>query len=124
QQILAAPHLEVSIKRGTPHPRRGKIALHRTTVKNEGKGPVPSGQPITATITLPDGFTDVKASGGSAWKITVDSSSGKVVATYTGPYPIAPGQELPPIEVGGTPSKTEKQVSAKASVSTPNDSSP
>ena len=117
-----APDLAVTITSNTPNPQVGQPLQYTLTVNNTpGAGPVPPGQPITVTFTPPAGLSNVTATDGSDWTLTVDPTTGKVIGTYVGPYPVNPGQTLTPIIITGTPTQPGK-ADASATVSTPNDS--
>ncbi len=92
----------------------GDAVTYTLTVTNEaGGGPVAAGTPITVTDILPKGLLDISATAASGWSFsgpplgfgTLDTNS-PLIATYTGPYPVATGSGLPAITISATVSST------------------
>jgi len=124
QDILGQPDLLTTITNNAPTAQVGQPMSYTMTVSNVGAGPVLLGNPITATFTPPDGMSNVKATDGSDWDLSIDPQTGKVTATYKGPYPVDAGLGLTPITITGTPTKMATGATGTGTVTTPNESNP
>jgi uncharacterized repeat protein (TIGR01451 family) len=95
-------------------------SLNVSNVSNVGS--VALGQSIIVTDTIPAGLTNVIASG-TNWNVT--TTSNQITATYAGPYPVAPGTNMSPINIIGTlTSSAIGNLNNTATVSTPLDNNP
>jgi FG-GAP-like repeat len=82
----------------------GQVVIMVITASNvSATVPVTSQTPVTLTEVIPLGMINVQ-SAGPDWLITSTSNTSPLTikASYTGTYPIAVGQNLPPITIVGT----------------------
>jgi uncharacterized repeat protein (TIGR01451 family) len=98
----------------------GDQITYTATVTNGGDEDVVGNQPITVTITLPDGLSDVTADGGTDWQVSTNGAT--VIANYSGSYPVAAGASPTPITITAT-LQTPSSMSpvSNATVTTPQD---
>ncbi|HLZ56665.1 MAG TPA: choice-of-anchor P family protein, partial [Ktedonosporobacter sp.] len=113
-----ASNLVATLTDDTPNPQVGQPIQYTLQVSDPANGN-PVGRPITEFVTLPAGMTNVSATDGSDWQITVNALTGQVAATYVGPAPVQPGQSLPPIKIISIPTQANPAAVAIAKVSTP-----
>jgi len=122
-----APDLAISKSAGGNTAQVGQASTFTLVVSNVGSAPVIAPNPITVTSILPVGLTNITATGGPSWAVSVGATTSPAVitATYKGPYPVNPGTSLPPITVSGTFTQAAvPSLTCTARVSTPGDTNP
>ncbi len=119
---VSGPDLTVSLGDNTTGCSNiGDQIIYTATVTNAADADViGTGQPITLTISLPDGLSDVTSDGGTDWQITTNGTT--VIASYSGSYPIAAGASPAPVTITAT-MQTPSNMSpvSTATVATPQD---
>ncbi len=86
----------------TPCVNTGDQITYTVKVTNgNGKaGSILEGQSIIATVTLPNGLSNIVPAGGTNWTLT---TNGRILtANYNGSYPVRPGSTLGPIIITAT----------------------
>jgi uncharacterized repeat protein (TIGR01451 family) len=118
----AGPDLAVSLGNDTTRCSNiGDQITYTATVTNAMNADVVgTGQPITLTISLPDGLSGVTPDGGTDWQTTTNGTT--VLASYSGSYPIAAGASPAPVTITAT-MQTPSNMSpvSSATVTTPQD---
>jgi hypothetical protein len=101
--------------------RAGGTGGYTMTVSNElGAGPTTG--PVTATFSVPAGFT-VRSATGNGWTCSISGQTVTCTRPGAGPDAITQGTTYPPVQVSvGIPNTASGQAHASATVSTAGDS--
>ncbi len=121
--VSPAPDLTLSLTHaGTACITTGEQVIYTALVTNSSlASSVFTGQPITVTVTLPEGLSNVVPNGGTDWQIT--SNGTMLIASYSGSYPINAGTTLSPITISAIlTAPVSMNPLSQATVETPQES--